>query len=43
MQPVQSCQAFCVRFDAAADLKRKSETAKDLGETAAIKHKRNKL
>jgi tetratricopeptide (TPR) repeat protein len=30
-------------FDAAADLKRKSETAKDLGETAAIKHKRNKL
>lgn len=30
-------------FDQAADLKRQSESAKDVGETAAIKHKRNKL
>ena len=30
-------------FDQAADLKRQSESARDAGETAAIKHKRNKL
>lgn len=30
-------------FDAAADLKRRSESAKDMGETAAIKHKRKNL
>jgi len=30
-------------FDQAADLKRQSESAKDSGETAAIKHKRNQL
>jgi len=30
-------------FDQAADLRRRSESAKDAGDTAAIKHKRNKL
>lgn len=30
-------------FDQAADLKRRSETARDVGETAAIKHKRKNL
>jgi len=30
-------------FDQAADLKRRSESARDTGETAAIRHKRNQL
>jgi tetratricopeptide (TPR) repeat protein len=40
---VSEFEAALNAFDQAADLKRQSESAKDAGETAAIKHKRRGL
>jgi len=40
---VEEFESALDAFDAAADLKRRSESAKDMGETAAIKHKRKNL